>query len=59
MNRRKKKSLRLHSSGKRDNKPSHPTDDVLVSGKCLEEGKSLGEFGEIRQSAQGAVKRKN
>lgn len=36
-----------------------PSNRWYVSGKCLEEGKRLGEFGEIRQSAQGTVKRNN
>ena len=49
----------LHSSAERDNKPSHPTDKIRLVVSALKKKKRLGEVGEIRQSGQGTVKRKN
>lgn len=64
MNREKKKKnplplQSLHSSAERDNKPSHPTDKIMLVVSALKKKKRLGEVGEIRQSGQGTVKRKN
>lgn len=49
----------LHSSVERDNKPTHPTDKIMLVVGALKKKKRLVEVGEIRQSGQGAVKRKN